>query len=384
MNKKFVQIIFIALVSAVTALPLFFIDLTPNQVSEREKRKLQELPTVTDVAPDLSPTEKAVQLAREAESFVEDRIGFREELINIGQDIQNIAEPIERTDGGYVYLNGREGHKFFAYNNGWLIDKFQGTPLLSEDEQQVVAAVLNYIASYLRERDIPLIIFFCPDKDSVYPEYYPVIYKQADPPIPLDAVTNYMREHVKADVYNIKDTLISYKEKYLVYNKAEGDLEHYNSIGAFIEYQELIKHMQVYFPDMKALSFDDVTISYDEDGIPYVKMNNVSGISALGAEFFADLPPSSSWHYAGFVNDNASLPTALFIRDSYYDYGGYGYFTAANFHYSIGIHYRFVANFKEFVEMYKPDVVVIEVAERQIPSFGRYMTAYYEGRAAGE
>jgi hypothetical protein len=43
-----------------------------------------------------------------------------------------------------------------------------------------------------------------------------------------------------------------------------------------------------------------------------------------------------------------------------------------------------VANFKEFVEMYKPDVVVIEAAERQMPSFVWYVMTYYESLGEGE
>jgi hypothetical protein len=377
MSIKGIKIAFIALVFAATAVPLLFLDTAPAKLSVRENRMLQEFPAFAE-HPDLSLVQRLARFAQEFEEYIKDRIGFRLDLVAIGQDIEALFEPVVYTDGGLYFVNGRQGHKYFAYNQGWMIKKFQGEPLLTDEELEAVAAMLNQISACLKERDIPMIVFFCPDKDSVYPEYYPSIFKQAEPPIPLDAVTDYMRENVDADVYNIKDTLISYKDEYMTYNKAEGDLEHYNAIGAFIEYQELIKHVQKYFPDLKMMSFDDVTISYGEDGVPSVEMNNMSRVWELSESFFAGLPEAAShWHYVGFANDEAS-PTALFIRDSYYDFGGYGVFTAANFRYSIGIHYSYIANYKEIIDLFQPDVVIVEVAERQLPSFAEYVVDYYE------
>jgi hypothetical protein len=163
----------------------------------------------------------------------------------------------------------------------------------------------------------------------------------------------------------------------MTFNKAEGDLTHYNSIGGFIEYQELIRHMKEYFPNMEALSFDDVNIYYDEDGIPSVEMKDISGIRELDSTFYANFPeiPDNPLDIFGFENNNASLPTVLFMRDSYYNI--FDKYVAANFHYSLGIHYSYMYKFRDYIDLYNPDIIVFEVAERQIPAFTPHIINFY-------
>jgi hypothetical protein len=337
-----------------------------------ENRMLKEFPTFAD-HPELDAGEKLINYAWDFEAYVKDRVAFRAQFVGIGKQIRDFVKPVVYREGQLVYLNGRENHKYYAGMNGWLIEKFQGKPLLTAEQLQKLSAGLNNIADYLGERNIPLIIIICPDKDSVYPEYYPEIFKQAVAPIPLDIVTDYLNSNVNASVYSSKDELIANKEQFRTYNKSEGDLSHYNSVGGFIEYQELIRHLKEYFLEMEVLSFDDVDISYNENGDQIAEIKDTSRIRQLEATFFENIPAEirpvfrTGIEINGFENDDSSLPTALFMADSYYL--TYGIFVAANFHLSVGIHYDYIEHFTEYLDLFQPDVVIIQVAERAIPDF---------------
>jgi len=89
---------------------------------------------------------------------------------------------------------------------------------------------------------------------------------------------------------------------------------------------------------------------------------------------FDGLPEIAPGSWLGYENVDATLPTALFLRDSYFEL--FADFTATNFHQSIGIHYENMAHFEEYVEYFEPDVVIFEAAERQIAWFAEVVSGY--------
>ena len=64
-----------------------------------------------------------------------------------------------------------------------------------------MADSLNGISRFLGQKNIPLLVMFCPDKESVYPEYYPKSIKRGPEPIQLDIITEYLNEQTTADVF---------------------------------------------------------------------------------------------------------------------------------------------------------------------------------------
>ena len=372
MSMRIYNSVFIAIFMAMLALPLLFVDLASDRISVQENRMLANFPELSDIK-------------RHPETFIrgfdvwfKDSTGFREQMlipynvISKNKWLNNIWY----TDGQYIYLIGEEGHHYFTFN-GSLIRKFQGKPFLSDDQLTNMAAKLDAVKIYLDDKGIPLIVMFCTDKESVYPEFYPRSIKRGPEPIQLDVITAYLQENTGVDVFNIRQALFANKNNYLLYplvddkSHAPRDYLHFNEIGAFFTYRELMKHINVYFPQIIPYELNDVNIHYDGNGAPNVSLKAKTVYRKLDPSFFDDVIVKRPFtlENEAYENENPDLPVILFIRDSYTFENYFGTYFPSHFGKAIFIHYQNMKRFDEYIDKYKPDIVVFQSAERQLSWF---------------
>jgi hypothetical protein len=354
---------FIVLFMVMIMLPLVFLDLSSDRISKEENRMLAERPKLADIK-------------RQPETFIQnfdtwfkDSTGFRKQLIYLYQLIDKnkwLNAVVRYTDGQYVYLIGKKGHHYFAHVDGFLIPKFQGKQFLSDEQLANMANKLEEVKTYLDKNGIPMVVMFCADKESIYPEFYPKSIKQAPEPIQLDIITNYLQKHTNIDVFNIRQALLAEKHNYLLYHKIDtmafsGDFAHYNEIGAFFAYRELMKYINIYFPKLVPYELNDVVISYDEKERPIVSLKTEI--------LYRKLDPSFTWEDEIYQNTNNNLPVMLCLRDSYFDERLVGKYLAQHFGKVIFIHWFNINKIEEYIIQYKPDIVVFESAERELRGF---------------
>ena len=367
--------VFIAVFMTMLTFPLISVDLTSDRVSVQENRMLANRPALADMKshPDI--------FIRRFDDWFKDSTGFRERLITLYNVINNNTwyNGIWYTEGQNSYLIGEEGHRYYA-GNGSLIGKFQGKPFLSNAQLTNMAAKLEEIKAYLDDKGIPLIVMFCTDKESVYPEFYPRSIKRGPEPIQLDVITGYLQEHTGVDVFNIRKALLAEKDNYLLHYKIDtmsftSDFAHYTQIGAFFAYRELMKHINRYFPEIIPYELNDIDIRYDEIGKPRVSLKAKIVYKELDASFFDDVNVKRPFTYENeaFENEESGLPVILFMRDSYTYSGAGEYFIGKylplHFGKAIFIHYVNIEHFEEYIDRYKPDIVVFESAERELRAF---------------
>jgi len=358
---------FIVLFMAMLALPLVFVDLSSERVSVEENRMLAERPHISDIK------SRPGTFIKDFDAWFKDSTGFRKQLISLFQMIDKnkwLNAVVQYTDGPWVYLKGEHGHHYFA-GGGELISKFQGRQFLSDEQLSNMADKLEMVKTYLDSKGIPLVVMFCTDKESVYPEYYPKSIKRGSEPIQLDIITNYLQEHTSVDVFNIRQALIAEKNNYMLYNVSSGDLTHYNEIGGFFAYRELMKHINIHFPEIIPYDLDDIAISYDEKGIPCVSLKTETTYKKLDSSFFDDVNVAKpfTWENAAYENTQPDLPVILALRDSYFNEEFIGKHIARHFGKTIFIHNATISHIEEYVTRYKPDIVVFESAERQLGVF---------------
>jgi hypothetical protein len=265
---------FIVLFIAMLILPHVFVDLRSGRISISENRMLANRPSLYDIKH--SPG----TFIRQFDDWFKDSTGFREQLISLYQIIDKnkwLNNVVQYTDGQYVYLIGEEGHHYYAYVNGFLISKFQGKQFLSDEQLANMADKLEMNKTYLDRKGIPLVVMFCTGKESVYPEFYPKSIKQCPEPIQLDIITNYLKENTSVDIFNTRQALLAEKNNYLLYYKIDtmaftGNFAHYNQIGAFFAYRELMKHINIHFPEIVPFELSDIDISYDDKESPVVSL----------------------------------------------------------------------------------------------------------------
>jgi len=366
------NVVFITIFMAMLTLPLVFVDLASDRVSVQENRRLAQRPMLVDIK------KHPEHFIRGFDAWFKDSTGFREQLLSL----YNVMEKnrwlnsILYTDGQYTYLVGEQGHHYFADVDGCLIPKFQGKSFISDDRLSNLAVRLEKVKTYLDKQSIPLIVMFNTDKESLYPEYYPKGIKQGAEPIQLDIITEYLREHTTVDVFNIREALLAEKDNFMLYYiidtmSFDGGFAHYNQIGAFFAYRELMRHINIYFPYMIPYELDDVDIIYDEKEIPHVSLKQENLYRKLDPSFFDDVNVHRpfSWENEAYENTNSDLPAILFLRDSYASEQYIGKYIAQHFGKAILVHYQNMEHFEEYIDKYKPDIVVFESAERQLNGF---------------
>jgi len=359
---------FIVIFMVMMLLPLIFVDLSSDRVSVKENRRLAKFPSLSDLK------RHPGQFIRDFDAWFKDSTGFREQFLALYNITgMNTMNGVHYMKGQDVYLVGEYGHHFYAGEHGKLIQSFLGKPILSGEQLANMANKLEEIKVYLDKRGIPFVVMFCTFKEEIYPEFYPKSIKQGEEPIQLDLITSYIKEHTSVDVFNIRRALLTEKDNYLLYPVSSGDLNHYTEIGAFFAYRELMKHINIYFPEITPYSLNDIDISYDKEYFidrimePDVSLKTKNKYKKLDLSFFDDIDVKWSfpWAYTAYENIDANLPVILFFRDSFSGYFAADYekkfitqFIASHFGRAIFIHYLNLKYFEEYVAKYKPDIVV--------------------------
>ena len=372
-KTKALNIIFAAIFMAALIAPMAFADPRGGEVSEQEKRVLAERPPMQGLL------EGPQGFIRQFDAWFTDNTGFRANMLGLFRQLDRLETQGQYADGDYIYLIGQEGHRYFAGYEGFLIYKFQGVAILGDYRLQEFTEHLDEIGLFLEENGTPFVTMFCTDKETVYPEYYPKSIKRGPDPFQIDVVTGYILENLDIDLFNTRECLVAEKENYLVYNKASGDVGHWNEIGAFFVYRELMKHIGAYLPGTEPMTEDDIDIAYGEDGNPVVTLRQAGGFRQLGPEFFdgATLERPFTWQNIAFENDDPELPTIMIMCDSFGE--TLCKYVPRHFGKTILIHYTNMEYFKENYELYQPDIVVLEVAERQLTWAPGYINLFSAG-----
>jgi hypothetical protein len=367
--------VFIAIFIVMLTLPLVFVDLASDRVSVQENRMLANFPKLSDIK------RHPETFIRGFEAWFKDSTGFREQLLALYNVISKNKSynGIWYTDGLFTYLIGEEGYHYFADVNGSLslINKFQGKQFLTDDQLTNMAAKLEEVKTYLDNKGIPLVVMFCTDKETVYPEFYPKSIKPGPEPVQLDVITAYLWEHTSVDVFNIRQALLAEKNNYLLYSMT-GDLDaliHYNEIGAFFAYRELMKHINVYFPQIIPYELGDIEIEYNKGGMHTVSLKAGITYRRLENSIFNNLNFSDDYFFGrGFGNEayeniEIDLPVILFLRTSFSGENYIGKYFAQHFGKVIMLHFINMEYIEEYIARFNPDIVVFESVERQLGIF---------------
>jgi len=361
--------IFIAAFMAMLTIPLVFVDFSPDRVSIQENRMLARRPALSDIK------NHPGTFVRGFDAWFKDSTGFREQLVAL-YNVMGKSRWFNGTryaDGQTNYLIGEEGYHYYA--TVLMISKFQGKQFLTGDQLANMSAWLDEVKTYLDNKGIPLVVMLCTDKESIYPEFYPKSIKRGPEPIQLDVITSYLQKHTNVDIFNIRQALLAEKNNFLLYAVSSGDLFHYNEIGAFFAYRELMKHINLYLPEIIPYELDDVDISHDINGVPAVSLKTGTTYRKLDPSFFDDvnLNRPFSWENTAFENEEPDLPEILFLCDSFSAGQFIGKYFASHFGKAIFINYQNIEHFEEYIDRYKPDIVVFESVERALQWFANYV-----------
>ena len=375
------QTVFIAVFCILLVLPVCFMNLKKNQTSEYENKMLEEWPEF----------EFSEDFMKSVYNYVNDRIGFRESSIAIYTEANNalfgsMVNPL--------FMWGEEGHIY--YKDKDYIAAFQR---LNTDKEYIDSMVgfLEKTNDYLASKDIRFLYFVCPDKKTIYPEYFPktVHVNEANESV-LEYLDGRMAQ-TSVEYIDPKIYLEAAKGNVVLYNKLY-DVTHWNDRGAFIGHTLIDEKIQQWFDDVAPLSeqdfelksvhvdsLDNAKFAIDEDVPLYSLRDDLSG------DYTELLNPSmdcsTDTFYTHHINESVENNRRLLVfTDSYFQ--SYQKFYDNRFKEVYFVHRQNSDYVQYFVNLTFPDMVIFETAERSIssemPIMSDFTDYYYEPAYKGD
>lgn len=331
----------------IIALPIFSMNLKPDQVSSIDNRKLI----------DSSEVFSQGNITENVESYVEDRIGFRTEMVNVytkGMDL--IFD--EMIHPSYQY--GKDGYIF---------PKLRENPLDKEFQEVYSDFILNF-QNYCIDRDIKFLYALEPSKTTIYSEFLPDGYnydnKNTDYLLSLlkDKNVNYLYTgQVLMDAKNSKEV---FDKKY--------DANHWNETGATIGISSILDKLRDL--DSTVDKFDNnkfESVEYTNTTLPAsyfpineqtthykLKKDNSIPVTDFNNEIKISEQFRNFTHYKNPNNKDA--PKILIFAGSYFQ--GKDTFLTENFSELVRVHnYHNVVDYDYYINIFNPDIVLFESTE---------------------
>ncbi|MDR3300438.1 MAG: hypothetical protein LBU43_10720 [Candidatus Accumulibacter sp.] len=176
---------------------------------------------------------------RDWDAYLNDRFGWRSVLIELSRLLKKSHVAIQNG----LTLYGKNGWEFYAGENS--IQNYQNIHLFSDDELKRAADYLSTLDNWCNTHGKRFYLFIAPDKNKIYGEFYPSVIKKINPDSKSRAnqLVNFLRANTSIKVVYPYDVLHEHKKDGLLY-WAENNT-HWNELGAYYGYADLMKTMQI-------------------------------------------------------------------------------------------------------------------------------------------
>ena len=370
---------FIHLLRLTTVILFFFILWIPiiqmvypilPEMKSTENRQLAEKPKIKFSLKALK------NYAKRYNMYLNDHYGLRNFIIRVNCRIHiNLLHTSPKRD---VVL-GREGWLYYDNNNdGNNLKDFYGESNFTKADLDKIVEKIIKIKTYCSERNILFRIVFAPNKHTIYPEFLPPeIMERRGLSTRLDQLMDYLnRNQMGATIIDLRPVLISSKNTFPFPLYYRIDM-HWNRLGAFIAYAEIMKNLRLNYPQIKILDIKNYRFVMKEkkegDLADFI---SVSGL-LKDQEVILEPPvpsltkktdPNIRLENVGieisrYHAENCNYLKLLMFRDSF-AVGLLPYFSES-FSDSLYIWtYKWLDVYFSIIEKERPHMVILELAER--------------------
>lgn len=346
--KKFAEVLYITIVLAILLTPLVLINRQEEAVSEIDNRTLREAPELWQDG-----------FTKEFEAYVEDRIGFRNEMINAYAVLNDVVAH-ELTHPAYTY--GKDGYIFSKMTDN----------ISYNDFHKVFAEMVLKMQEYCTARGTDFYFMLEPEKNSVLRSYLPAGTNYNDQWV--DELFAYLEE-LGVHCINNTQVLMEHSQKEAVFNR-EYDAGHWNDLGCFYATNHLLRRIHEDHAAVTELRMDEFHITEKTEShlavsefkiseqVPVFQLKtNFQDISSMYQGEVSVNPEFPHFYYFQNQIENAEeLPKMLVFQGSFYN-GRPQYLVSRTSDY-IGVHnYQNVMDLDYYYNIFQPDIVVFEAAE---------------------
>ncbi len=342
---------------------------TGKTISQIEKRNLARFPDLTWDYPSIKSFPEKFEL------YIKDHFGFRDWLIYTNNRIK--YRWLQKSPNPQVAI-GKDGWLFYQTDTFGisLSDDFRGLIKLSELQLEGMKRNLETKRDWLAKRGIHYIYIAVPNKQTVYPEYFPEHFKVVVRKTQLDQFLEYMKQNSDLQILDLRAVLINEKNQDRIYYKTDS---HWNDRGAFIAYQRIIDRIKTASVKINS-SIPESNLEIEERsesgrdlakliGLPDLTEFNVPSYSLKNSSFNKNDNPkwavtSWPWWFQPFETTNQEAEAkSIVFRDSFFDallpffaqHFRHAAYIASKFDYSV---------MEDLIKKIKPDIVIEEGIER--------------------
>ena len=279
-------------------------------------------------------------------------------------------------------LVGKDGWLF--YSGDFSIHDYQKTAPVSKKQLKGLAKILSLLNEHTTQYGGTLWVVIPPDKNTIYPQYMPDQIPVIGQISRLDQFMEYIQENTEIQIMDLRPALMDASQSSQIYYKSDA---HWNCLGAYYAANEIISKINIAHPEMQTHPLSDY-----EPGLVTDSSLDIS--TAMGLRFQEDTPtltpkfPTGSISYVPYeknesmkvaINSQTDLPGAVIIHDSFYP-ECLDEFLEPQFSQTVSSHYGIVGltDYIQLIDTERPDVVIIEFAERHIEYFFRLISRGYE------
>ncbi len=284
---------------------------------------------------------------------------------------------IKYTLGDKVYPNaviGKEGWIFHTENLS--LRNYQRYDPLSVSNIKTIVRVLDAIDEKVKAYGGTFLVVIPPDKSTVYPQYMPEEIAVIGDVTSLDRLIDRVNNYTDIQLLDLGPALINASEVFQVYYKTD---THWNCIGAYYAYEEILSKLAKVSPELKPYSLNDFAITDS----PGMQLDLAKMIEVDTRENFMSMTPNFGVEVSQypnpypeietlqmFVNANKELPELIIFHDSFYLVCLDSYIKPA-FGRVISTPYKDLelSEMLNLIESEQPKVVILELVERLMEDF---------------
>lgn len=291
-----------------------------QEISKSEKRVLATKPKLDIQKLDPFPTAY--------EAYFNDHFIYREKLLQLHTYIHffwfkqsPLPEKVDLGKNSWLFYTEKERAVF------------EGKFKLSSIEIDKIVNELNRRDSILQSKNIPFVILIAPTKAEIYSDQLPSYYRRTGKTLTQEVIEN-IQNRTKIPVVYPKEALSEARKQFQTYHQFDN---HWNQLGAFFAYSELMQEIEKHFPNLKIkmLKMEDVELR--KEITAGGNLANMIGLDHLLKETnysfevknqkSTEAPKQNYKPIPGFAYPdeyeivseikNSDLPKVLIIRDSY-------------------------------------------------------------------
>ena len=371
MNRKTIIAIFESLLIIFFVVILFapliktIISPTRNGWSKIENRPLVAFPSVPDKLSGL------FEFSGRFEEYYNDHFGFREKLVYRYQ--REMSKRFGKAGISSV-MQGQNG--WLYYTHDFLLEDFQGKRSLSSDELKNWLQEQDQKNKWLHQNGIAYFLFIAPNKQSIYPEHMSSYFLKTKGITRFEQLLEHSLGILPDYMINLHSIMRQAKQEQLVYKLTDS---HWNMKGAHLAFEHIIARIQQNFPRTQFVRDFFFTEQLQESrGGDLASMMMMADVMYEKLPVLAPrkncaemLPFKLQLHDVGSAPQEQPRMTGCKLADLTAIVFGDSFFLllepffSENFSKVIYVNKKYdQRNIEEIMQLYKPDIVIEERAER--------------------